>query len=58
MATVEEIKALREDGTVESFLVDATSSSIDFAGIAKRFNDLNITLFINNVGGTYLEAKR
>ena len=57
-ATVEEIKALREDGIVESFLVDATSSSTNFASIAKHFNDLNITLFINNVGGTYLEAKR
>ena len=57
-ATVEEIKALREGGIVESFLVDATSPNIDFAGIANQFADLNITLFINNVGGTYLEAKR
>ena len=57
-ATVEEIKALREDGTVESFIADATSSAVDFAGIAKRFDDLNITLLVNNVGGTYLEARR
>ena len=57
-ATVEEIKALREDGTVESFIADATSPSVDFAGIAKRFDDLNVTLLINNVGGAYLEAKR
>ena len=57
-ATVEEIKALREDGVVESFIADATSASIDYAGIAKRFDDLNITLFINNVGGIYIEAKR
>lgn len=57
-ATVEEIKALREDGVVESFIADATSASIDYAGIAKRFDDLNITLFINNVGGICIEAKR
>lgn len=56
--TVDEIKALRGDGIIESFLADATSPNIDFAGIAKRFDDLNITLFINNVGGTYLKAKR
>jgi 17beta-estradiol 17-dehydrogenase / very-long-chain 3-oxoacyl-CoA reductase len=57
-ATVDEINALREDGSIESFLADATSPSIDFSSIAKRFDGLNITLFINNVGGTYLEAKR
>lgn len=57
-AAVDEIKALREDGIVESFQADATSPSVDFSGIAKRFDSLNITLFINNVGGTYLEAKR
>ena len=57
-ATVEEIKALREDGVVESFIVDATSAGIDYAGIAKRFDNLNITLLINNVGGTYLESRR
>lgn len=56
--TVEEIKALRGDGIVESFIADATSPRVDYAGIAKRFDDLNITLFINNVGGTYLVAKR
>ena len=57
-ATVAEIKALREDGTVEYFVADATSPHVDFTEIAGRFDDLNITVFINNVGGTYLEAKR
>jgi len=57
-ATVEEIKALREDGIVEFFVADATSASVDYTGIAERFDDLNITLLINNVGGTYLEPKR
>ena len=57
-ATVEEIRALREDGIVESFIADATSASVDFVSIAKRFDNLNITLLINNVGGTYLESKR
>ena len=57
-ATVEELKALREDGIIDSFLADATSPSIDFSGIAERFHGLNITLFINDVGGTYLVSKR
>jgi 17beta-estradiol 17-dehydrogenase / very-long-chain 3-oxoacyl-CoA reductase len=57
-ATVEEIKALREDGTVEFFIADATCPTVDYAGIAKRFDDLNVTLLVNNVGGVYLEARR
>ena len=57
-ATAEEIKALREDGTVESFIADAISASVDYASVVKQFDDLNITLLINNVGGTYLEPKR
>jgi 17beta-estradiol 17-dehydrogenase / very-long-chain 3-oxoacyl-CoA reductase len=57
-ATVEEIKSLREKGVVESFLADAAGPDVDFAGIAKRFNDLNITLFVNNVGEVHFETKR
>lgn len=57
-ATVEEIKTLREEGVVESFLADATDPDIDFAGLGRRFGGLNITLFINNAGGTYLESRR
>ena len=57
-ATVEEIKALREGGTVESFTADVTGARVDYTGIVKRFNDLNITLLINNVGETYPEPRR
>jgi len=57
-ATVEEIKAFRKDGIVESFIFDATNTSADYASIARRFGDLNITLFINNVSETYLEPRR
>lgn len=57
-ATVEEITVLREGGVIESFLADATSSDVAFAAIAERFSNLDITLFINNVGGGYVEPKR
>lgn len=57
-AAVEEITVLREGGVIESFLADATSSDVAFAAIAERFSNLDITLFINNVGGGYVEPKR
>lgn len=55
--TAEEIKALREDGTVEFFVADV-DTSVDYAEIANRFDDLNITLLVNNVGGANLRARR
>lgn len=50
---IEEIRALhdRKDGDIKYFLVDASVSGHDFEGIAKKFEELNITLFINNIGG-------
>ena len=57
-ATVAEIKPLREGGFVESFVADATSASVDYAGIVRRFDSLNITLLVHNVGETYLKRKR
>ena len=56
---VEEIQALhyRKDGEIKYFIADAAEPNHDFAMIAKRFEHLNITLFINNVGGSVLEPK-
>ena len=56
--TVKEIKALREGGAVKFFVADVDSPSVDYPGIAKRFDDLNITLLVNNVGGAHLRARR
>jgi len=56
---VEEIQALynRKDGEIRHFIADASESGHDFESIAKRFEDLNITLFINNVGGSPITIK-
>lgn len=56
---VQEIQALhdRKDGEIEYFVADASESGHDFESIAKRYEDLNITLFINNVGGSALALK-
>ena len=56
---VEEIQALhdRKDGEIKYFIADAAEQNHDFEAIAKRFEDLNITLFINNVGGSVPEPK-
>jgi 17beta-estradiol 17-dehydrogenase / very-long-chain 3-oxoacyl-CoA reductase len=50
---VEELKALnKEGGDIKIFFVDASKQNLDFRGIAKQFDGLNITLVINNAGGT------
>ena len=56
---VEEIQALhgRKDGQIKYFVADATESGHDFESIAKGYEDLNITLFINNVGGSAVILK-
>lgn len=38
---------------IKYFIVDAGRPDIDFQGIARRFEGLNITLFINNVGASF-----
>ena len=57
-ATVAEIKPLREGGFVESFVADGAGARVDYAGIMRRFGDLNITLLVNNVGETYPKRKK
>lgn len=43
---------------VKYFLEDATRAGIDFEGIAKRFEGLNVTILINNVGGSTVRPER
>jgi len=56
---VEEIQALygRKDGEIKYFVADASELGHDFESIARGYEDLNITLFINNVGGSALTYK-
>ena len=45
-------------GDVRSFVADANRSDVDFEGIAKGFEGLNITLFVNNVGGIKIRLEK
>ncbi|KAI0941286.1 hypothetical protein AcV7_002900 [Taiwanofungus camphoratus] len=54
---VEEIRA-RRPGDVRYFLADAAASGHDFAGMVEPYKDLNITLVIHNVGGSYFRRER
>ena len=56
---VEEIQALhdKEGEEIKYFIADASEPNHDFEAIAKGYQHLNITLFINNIGGSALESK-
>jgi len=56
---VEEVRASdnRPNGKIEYFIADATESNHDFEVIAKRYELLDVTVFINNVGGSVPELK-
>lgn len=43
---------------VKYFVEDASKAGIDFEGIAKRFEGLNVTLLVNNVGGSTVRPER
>jgi 17beta-estradiol 17-dehydrogenase / very-long-chain 3-oxoacyl-CoA reductase len=49
---VEEIKAIGGGRDVRYFLADVAAPGHDFQKIIAAFKDLNITLMLNNVGGT------
>jgi 17beta-estradiol 17-dehydrogenase / very-long-chain 3-oxoacyl-CoA reductase len=53
---VEELKAVnpRSELEVEYFIADAGQQDVNFKEIARRFEGLNITLFVNNVGASLL----
>ena len=52
---VEEVKAVNPTSglVVKYFIADAGRQEIDFEGIARQFEELNITLFVNNVGASH-----
>ena len=52
---VEEVKAANPTSglDVKYFIADVGQPDVDFEGIARRFEDLNITLFVNNVGASF-----
>lgn len=52
---VEEVKAanLASGLVVKYFIVDVGQPDIDFKGIARQFEDFNITLLVNNVGASH-----
>jgi len=60
---IEEIQSAKSKRTgkvqdVKYFLEDASKAGIDFEGIAKRFEGLNITILVNNVGAFTIRPER
>ena len=60
---IEEIQGAKSKRTgrvqdAKYFVEDASKAGIDFEGIAKRFEGLNITIFVNNVGGSTVRPER
>ena len=55
---VEELEAVnpRSGLEVEYFIADASQPDVNFKEIARRFEGLNITLLVNNVGGTPIQS--
>ena len=51
---VEEVRAANPASglDVKYFIADVGQPDVDFEGIAREFGDLNITLFVNNVGAS------
>ena len=51
---VEEVKAVNPGSglVVKYFIADVGRSDVDFKGIARQFEGLQITLFVNNVGAS------
>lgn len=60
---IEEIQSTKSKNTgkvqdVKYFLEDASKAGINLEGIAKRFEGLNVTLLVNNVGGSKVRPER
>jgi len=61
LSVIDELKKISSSsggGDVKYFLADANRHDVDFEAIAKRFEGLNITLFVNNVGGIRIRLER
>lgn len=62
-AVLEEIQRTKSERTgkvqdVRYFLEDASRAGIDFEGIVKRFEGLNVTILVNNVGAFTVRPER
>ena len=60
---IEEIQSVKSKTTgkvqdVKYFLEDASKAGIDFEGIARRFEGLNVTILVNNVGAFTIRPER
>jgi 17beta-estradiol 17-dehydrogenase / very-long-chain 3-oxoacyl-CoA reductase len=59
LSVIDQLKASSPSGgDVRYFMADANRPDVDFEGIARRFGGLNITLFVNNVGGVRIRLER
>ena len=59
LSVIDELKdSFSSGGDVRYFVADASRPDVDFEGIAKEFEGLNITLFVNNVGGIKIRLER
>ena len=58
LSVIDELKGSSSGGSVKYFVADANRPDVDFGGIAKRFEGLNITLFVNNVGGIRVRLEK
>ena len=62
-AVIEEMQSVKSERTgkvqdVKYFLEDASKAGIDFEGISRRFEGLNVTILVNNVGGSPVLPER
>ncbi|KAF9790434.1 NAD(P)-binding protein [Thelephora terrestris] len=60
---VEKIQSVKSKSTgqiqdVKCFLEDGSEAGIDFEGIAKKFEGLNVTILVNNVGSFTIRPER
>ena len=60
---VAEIQSVQSKSTgqvqdVKYFLEDGSKAGVDFEGIAKKFEALNVTILVNNVGSSVVRPER
>ena len=59
LSVIDELKSSSFSGrVVRYFVADASRDDVDFEEIARRFEGLNITLMVNNVGGIKIRLER
>lgn len=59
LSVIDELKnSSSSGGDVKYFVADANRPDVDFEGIAKGFEGLNVTLMVNNIGGVRIRLER